>query len=216
GLVHELAAPVHEPQRVLERERSRRHARRVLAQAVARDPRRTDAGLLQQPQRRHAVREQRRLRVHGLLELLLRPFPAHATQRKSQRAIGGLEHGARRGMALGERAAHTDGLGPLAREQQRELHARAPSAPAMAATSATRMGAGIVQRATDAPQVAPPPNATNPIRSPGLGRPARASSSRLMGIDAEEVLPYRSMLITTLLSGTARRSHTASMMRRFA
>ena len=47
----------------------------------------------------------------------------------------------------------------------------------------------IVQRTIDAPQVAPPPEAASPTLSPGARRPARTTSSRLIGIDADEVFP---------------------------
>jgi len=45
-----------------------------------------------------------------------------------------------------------------------------------------------------AAQVKPAPKVTSPTVSPGLMRPLRRASSRAMGIEAAEVLPYRSTL----------------------
>jgi len=50
-------------------------------------------------------------------------------------------------------------------------------------------------RISTAPQVTPAPKAAIRIMLPRFRRPARAHSSRQIGMEAEEVLPMRSMLL---------------------
>jgi len=47
-----------------------------------------------------------------------------------------------------------------------------------------------------APQVVPPPNAVNTMRCPGWNLSAAAASASARGIDAADVLPTRSRLMT--------------------
>ena len=75
-LLHVAAAPPHDAQRVGERERAGGDVRRVLAEAVAGDERRRDAARREQPARRDADGEDRRLRVLGQRQLILGPLEA--------------------------------------------------------------------------------------------------------------------------------------------
>src|SRR4029453_19644142 len=56
---------------------------------------------------------------------------------------------------------------------------------------------GIYQRTSTAPQVKPPPIASISTMSPALIRPSLAATSRASGMDAAEVLPWESRVITT-------------------
>src|SRR5690606_33235364 len=101
-------------------------------------------------------------------------------ERNAERLFDLLEHGTSRGKALGEVARHPDFLRPLAREDQDIGY----------------------HRITTAPQVNPAPNVTSNTSMPGLSRPSCSACASARGIDPDEVLPYRSMLIITLSSGT--------------
>src|SRR5438094_1671290 len=54
-----------------------------------------------------------------------------------------------------------------------------------------------VQRSSAEPQVSPAPIPVISTSFPGWSRPSAAASPRASGIEPDEVLPYRSTLITT-------------------
>ena len=121
-LVHEFSAGMHQSDGILETNRTGGDTRGILAEAVARAPRRRNALGLDQPQRRHTMREQRGLGMPRLAQHVLGALPADPGQLEAQRLVGGLEHGARFRVTLSERSAHADGLGALAGKQEGELH----------------------------------------------------------------------------------------------
>ena len=186
-LLHELAAQVHQADRVGERERAGRDQRRVLAERVARRRRRARAPVArsQHAQRRDAGGQDRRLRVGGERQLLLGPLEAELRQREAERGVGLVEH--RRAPRARRRAsarAHADLLRALAREQERER--RTPASPPH-----HRRGPGepAAQR-REQEQVAR-----------RLILPCSTASSSAIGTDADEVLPYLSMLRRSASSG---------------
>lgn len=61
--------------------------------------------------------------------------------------------------------------------------------------------------------VRPPPKATRRIVSPGLARPSRIASSRAIGTDAADVLPYFARFTMTLSRGKPVDSRAESMIR---
>src|SRR5438874_10316795 len=77
-------------------------------------------------------------------------------------------------------------------------------------------GVRSYQRTTLAPQVSPPPSASIRIRCPGRMRPSVTASSRASGIEAAEVLAWRSIVTTVFPAGSPSRRPTASMIRVFA
>src|SRR5439155_3230902 len=71
-------------------------------------------------------------------------------------------------------------------------------------------------RTTLAPQVRPPPSASISTRWPGRMRPSATASSSASGIEAAEVLAWRSIVTTVLSRGRPSLRPTASMIRVFA
>ena len=64
--------------------------------------------------------------------------------------------------------------------------------------------------------MSPAPNAPSMTREPSVIRPCRTASSSAIGIDAADVLPYRSKFNMTFSSGKPRRSTTALRIRTLA
>src|ERR1700720_314338 len=71
-------------------------------------------------------------------------------------------------------------------------------------------------RSSVAPQVNPPPIASSRIRSPFLIRPSATATDSASGIDAAEVLPCLSTVITTFSGAMPSFTAEASMMRLLA
>src|SRR5207244_7132678 len=107
------APPPHDPPGVAKAESAAGHVGRVLAETVPRDQRRRDAARRQQPARRNAHRENRRLRVFGEREAILRSFEDEGAERLAQRRIGFVERLAADRVGGGERLAHADLLRSL-------------------------------------------------------------------------------------------------------
>jgi hypothetical protein len=83
----------------------------------------TDAELrTEHGQRRHRHRHQRRLRILGQHQPVLRPFPHDAGELEAESLVDLVEHGPRRGELLGKGMAHADLLAALAREGERDRH----------------------------------------------------------------------------------------------
>ena len=66
------------------------------------------------------------------------------------------------------------------------------------------------------PQVNPPPMASISTSWPGWMRPSAAASAKARGIEAAEVLAWRSTVTTTFSAGRPSLRPMASMIRRFA
>ena len=79
---------------------------------------------LDHPDHRHADRHQRRLRVAGQDQLVLRPLEHQPRQRLAQRAVDRRENLARLGEIVGQVAAHADRLTPLPRTYKRASRSR--------------------------------------------------------------------------------------------
>jgi len=85
-------------------------------------PRRDDRplgqpGLPRRPERGDRRGEQRRLRIRGAVELLLRPVPAERRQIEAERLIRFVERKPRELIVFRERLPHPDDLRALAREE---------------------------------------------------------------------------------------------------
>ena len=100
---------------------SSRHQSRVLAQAVARHVLRLHPFGFEHPERRHRYREQRRLGVFGLFQLVLRPLETQLGKGESERLIGFREHGGSNRKCVGERFPHAGELRSLAGEKKRKF-----------------------------------------------------------------------------------------------
>src|ERR1041385_3204259 len=72
------------------------------------------------------------------------------------------------------------------------------------------------QRTRAAPQVKPPPIASNNTRSPRLMRPSFTATSSASGIEAADVLPCRSTVVTTFSGAMPSLCAEPSMMRLLA
>ena len=121
GFLHERAAPPHEDDGVLERERARGDERRVLAERVAGGDGRDDASRFQHGEDGDGVREDRGLRDGRLLEVLVRPLERHRRDDEAERSesrvrarvnLPGL------GKPLDEVLPHPGELGALPREEE--------------------------------------------------------------------------------------------------
>src|SRR4029077_4213629 len=72
------------------------------------------------------------------------------------------------------------------------------------------------QRTSAAPQVKPPPIASNNNRSPRLMRRSASASARASGIDAAEVFPWRSTVVTIFPGAMPSLCAEPSIIRLFA
>ena len=116
-LLHVAAAAAGDAQRVGKRERLRRHVRRVLAEAVSGDKRRPDPARLEQPERRHAHREDGGLRVLRQREPVLGAVEDQPAERLAERGVGLVERPAADRKGIGQSPAHARLLATLAGEQ---------------------------------------------------------------------------------------------------
>ena len=97
------------------------------------------------------------------------------------------------------RASHRmPGHGALPRLPEVNRPAKASS---NSQTPASRFNQRAYQRNRLAPQLKPPPSASISTRSPRLIRPSATAASRASGIEAAEVLAWRSMVRTTFSGG---------------
>src|SRR5436853_536281 len=78
------------------------------------------------------------------------------------------------------------------------------------------MGEARYQRSSVAPQVKPPPIASSRMRSPFLMRPSATATDSASGIDAADVLPCLSTVMTTFSGAMPSFTADASMMRLLA
>jgi len=113
-----FVAPANRLQRVRERKRAGSDVGRVLAEAVPGDKRRRDTFRRQQPVRRDARREDRRLRVLGQRQLVLGTFETELAERLAQRRVCLGKRLRAHGKRVGERLAHADLLRTLTREDE--------------------------------------------------------------------------------------------------
>ena len=102
--------------------------RGVLAQAVSRREVRPDPVRFDQPMHGHAHCQNRRLRVLGEQQPLLRPLEAERAQRLAERIVCFREHLATNREIIGQRLPHPDFLRSLARKNERD-HASFSSSP---------------------------------------------------------------------------------------
>src|SRR5262249_44578091 len=102
--------------------------------------------------------------------------------------------------SFGELFAHSDRLRTLSGETPGDAH---------------RLVLGHILTSA-LPHEIPAPSAHMSTVWPGLIRPSLIASSRAMGIEALDVLPYRSMLMTNRSGGMSRRLATCVKMRRLA
>src|SRR6266700_451244 len=78
------------------------------------------------------------------------------------------------------------------------------------------VGKTIYHRSSAAPQVKPPPMASKSTRSPRLMRRSATASASASGIEAADVLPWRSSVITTFSGAMPSLCAEPSMMRLLA
>src|SRR5258708_29556241 len=116
------------------------------------------------------MRQNRRLRVLGGRELVLRPLEHQPTQGDAQGLVDCVEHLARRREAPGEVFGHPDFLGALSGTE--------PDGAGPGYHCTTRLA-----------QVKPAPNAQNITFMPGVSLPQRTASSSAIATDAADVLP---------------------------
>jgi len=188
-----VSATDDETRRILDAERAGRQVGAVFAQAVTRGPRDRPESFRDDREHRSRMGENRRLSVHRLLQLVLGTLPHQTAERPADRRVDRAERVARRWEALGEVAGHADLLGSLAGKEKDAHHRR-----------------------TTAPQVKPAPKLTSKTTIPGRSRPACSASTKASGIEADEVFPKRSTLMTTLSAGTPASPAVALMIRRLA
>src|SRR5437016_12456396 len=81
---------------------------------------------------------------------------------------------------------------------------------------ATRDLTFCYQRTRAEPQVNPPPIASKRIKLPDLMRPSATAAQSASGIEAAEVLPWRSTVETTFCGAICSLCAEASMIRLFA
>src|SRR5436309_13310837 len=127
-----------------------------------------------------AVRQDRRLRVVRLGELVFRACEHEVAEREREGFVDRPERVARRRKPLCQILAHPDSLRALPRA---EPHGRYHCTTMLA-------------------HVKPAPNATNITFIPGCSRPVRTASSRAMATEAADVLPSRPTLTYPLSMGT--------------
>src|SRR3954471_21900040 len=115
------------------------------------------------------------VRVGRKREVVFGCLPHQPRQRAAECLVDGGESVPGSGKALCQVLSHSDPLRPLPRAHQYAHHLM-----------------------TELPQVNPAPKATSRITDPDFTRPSVMAWSRASGIEAEEVLPYRSTLTITL------------------
>ncbi len=120
GELHGLGSCLYEAQGALEIERPAGYQGRKLAQGMAGD----ECGLeareagLEDLEHGHAVREQSRLRVQGLIERVHRTLPAELGKRITEQRIGLFEDVRGERLFLHKHGSHAEGLGSLSGEEQ--------------------------------------------------------------------------------------------------
>src|SRR5438309_3163450 len=112
-LLHVPSAAPDECQRVGEGHRAGGDVRGVFAEAVAGDERRLQSLGRQQPARRRADRQDRRLRILGEVQPILRALETEAAQGFAQRGVGLVEGLSTHGERFRKRLAHADSLRTL-------------------------------------------------------------------------------------------------------
>ncbi len=116
--LHQPRTGTHQHRRVLQRQHPRHMRRRQLTDRMARDEVRPHTPRLEQPEQRHLHREQRRLRPTRLVQPLTRGD--HLAQRQPQRPRHRIESLGEHRLGSVQLTPHTDPLGTLPREQERQ------------------------------------------------------------------------------------------------
>ena len=105
------------------------------------------------------------------LQLLLGPLEAEPRKREPEHGVGLLEHRARRRRRLAQGLAHSDELGALAGEEERE--ASMAGVPRFDGTASRRPYVDALHhRSSTEPHTSPAPKAVSRTRSPVLTRPS--------------------------------------------
>ena len=127
GFLHIGSAFAHQAHRIGKVQRSNRHERRVLAQAVAGDKVRRQTLFRHHAISRHRHGQNGRLRVRRELQFLFAAFKAHFGDGEAQRMIRFLKHSAGRGIIFRQLFAHARVLRRLPRKHKRYFsHTRLP------------------------------------------------------------------------------------------
>src|SRR5439155_23230887 len=100
--------------------RAGRHVGRVLAEAMAGDKRRREAALLEQAPGGGTDGQNRRLRVLGQRQLILRAFEDDPAERFPERRVRLFERPAANRKRIGQRLAHADFLRTLSWKKKRD------------------------------------------------------------------------------------------------
>ncbi len=200
GLLHSLGAQFHQRNGIGEAHYACRNKGRVFTQAVTGDPVGYLAALVS-PQSiyGYAGRQHQRLRIHGLAERFGRPISRQLPQVATER-FRGLVKGLTNDLAVAIGSHHAQRLRTLSGKYKREFHV---------------LETDQNLRRT-APQVKPPPTPSSIKVSPRLMRPSRTAASSASGIEAAEVLPWRSTVVMTFSIGRPSFFAVDWMMRIFA
>ena len=125
--MHRPAAQLEQPGGIVDAQGAARRQRRIFAKRVARHElgflhEGHAAFLLQHGDNRHADRHEAGLRILGKAQLVIGPFEHQAAQVLLKGIVDFFEDQTRRRKCLGEVAAHTDRLRPLAGKHKSTFH----------------------------------------------------------------------------------------------